>query len=166
MAPVILAVVVVLAMLLVAEKVAVRPTVEWMRLQQRIVCEGDEVLLRWRVCDARTITVRDSAGNSHRISARGGEGTTPLRIRSGGYLLVEVSNGRRKVTTAVGPVRIVPMPAIRHATIGDPDLHRASDGDVADLADSLHRLADVLPDWRAARGPAPRPATDPERPRP
>lgn len=158
--------VVVLVALLVGEKVAVRPTVDQLRLRQRIVAEGDDVLLDWRVHDACTITVRDPAGYRHRIGARGGQGTTPLRLRSDGYLVVEVSNLGRTVTTVVGPVRIVRMPAIRHVTIGDPDLHRASDADVADLADGLHRLARVLPDWRTARPPASRPATDPERPRP
>jgi hypothetical protein len=153
-----------LVLFLAGLKLAALPTVHLMQLHQRIVPEGDEVLLVWRVRDAGTITVRDSVGNRHRIAARKGEGTTPLRVRANGYLHVEVSNLGRKVTTVVGPVRIVPMPMIRYATVGDPDLHRGSDPDTAELADSLHRLADVLPDWRTARRPASRPVTDPERP--
>jgi hypothetical protein len=112
------------------------------------------VLLLWRVRDALTITVRDADGRRYRIRAHRGEGTTPLRVRSNGYLHVEVSNFFRIVTTAVGPVRIVPMPMIHRATIRDPALNRASDADIADFADGLHRLADVLPDWRTARQPA------------
>lgn len=130
------------------------PVVEELRLHQRIVAQGDDLLLSWRVRHVRTITVRDGGGRRHTIPAWRGEGLTPLPVRSAGWLWIEVTNGSHTVRRLLGPVRLVTAPSISHVTIGDPDLHSIADADVEGLVDGLARVAGALPDWRTAKPPS------------
>ncbi|GAB3243353.1 hypothetical protein GCM10027456_11750 [Kineosporia babensis] len=131
------------------------PVVHRLELADRFLVSGDSVLLYWHVEHADRIAVWEGICVKHEINVRSGRGVSPLPLRTGGWLRVEIANHRHTRRLKLGPLQVVKVPTISHVSLPDLDLRRISDARIESLAGLLNRIGERVPSWRTARPPAP-----------